>query len=80
MMLNCFCGMIDRRKEFSLISSQDRRQRFSPFRISNTPRAGLEPAQNLSSTLCWMELCNIDNHYTTAPQDTHDIFSKSETK
>ena len=38
-MLNCFCGMVDQRKAFSLISS----------RISDTPRAGFEPAQNLSS-------------------------------
>ena len=35
-LLNCFCGMVDRRKAFSLIS---------------TPRAGFEPAQNLSSGL-----------------------------
>ena len=30
MMMNCFCGMVDRRKKFSLISSQDHCQRFSP--------------------------------------------------
>ena len=49
-MLNCFCGMVDRRwrKAFSLISSQDHCQRSSPSRISNPPRAGFEPAQNLS--------------------------------
>ena len=51
MMMNCFCGMVDRRKAFSLISSQDHCERSSPSRISNTPRAGLEPAQNLSSGL-----------------------------
>ena len=49
MMMNCFCGMVDRRKESSLISSRDHCQRFSPSRISNTPRAGFEPVQNLSS-------------------------------
>ena len=49
MMMNCFCGMVDRRKAFSLISSRDHCQRSSPSRISVTPRAGLEPAQNLSS-------------------------------
>ena len=33
----CFCGMVDRRKAFSLISSQDHCQRSSPSRISDTP-------------------------------------------
>ena len=47
MMMNRFCGMVDRRKAFSLISSQDHCQRSSPSRISDTPRAGFEPAQNL---------------------------------
>ena len=49
MTINCFCGMVDRRKALSLISSQDHCQRSSASRISNTPRAGFEPAQNLSS-------------------------------
>ena len=44
-----FCGMVDRRKVFSLISSRDHRQRSSPSRISHTPRVVFEPAQNLSS-------------------------------
>ena len=51
MMMNCFCGMIDGRKAFSLISSQNHCQRSSPSQISDTPRAGFEPAQNLSSGL-----------------------------
>ena len=34
MMMNCFCGMVDRRKAFSLISSQNHRQRSSPSRTS----------------------------------------------
>ena len=51
MMMNCFCGMVDRRKTFSLISSWDHCQRSSPSRISDTPRAGFETAQNLSSGL-----------------------------
>ena len=48
-MMNRFYGMVDRRKLFSLISSRDHCQRSSPSRISDTPRAGFEPAQNLSS-------------------------------
>ena len=51
MMMNCFCDMVDRRKVFSLISSRDHCQRSSPSWISDTPRAGFEPAQNLSSGL-----------------------------
>ena len=50
MMMNCFCGMVvDRRKLFSLISSRNHCQRSLPSRISDTPRAGFERAQNLSS-------------------------------
>ena len=49
MMMNCFCGMVDRRKAFSLISSRDHCQRCSPSRISDTLRAGFESAQNLNS-------------------------------
>ena len=48
-MKNFFCGMIDRRKTFRLISSLDHCQRSSPSRMSNTPRAAFEPVQNLSS-------------------------------
>ena len=36
MMMNCYCGMVDRRKAFSLISSRDHCQRSSPSRISDT--------------------------------------------
>ena len=49
MMMNCFCDIVDQRKAFSLISNQDHCQRLSPSRISDTPPAGFEPAQNLSS-------------------------------
>ena len=49
MMMNCFCGMIDQQKAFSLISSWDHYQRSSPSRISDMPQVGFEPAQNLSS-------------------------------
>ena len=48
-MMNLFCGMVDQRKAFSLISSRVHCQRPSPPWISDTPRAGFEPAQNLSS-------------------------------
>ena len=50
MMMNCLTDwLVDRRKAFSLISSRDHCQRPSPSPISDTPRAGFETAQNLSS-------------------------------
>ena len=48
MIMNCFCGMIDRQKAFSLISNLNHCQKSSPSRISDTPRDALQPAQNLS--------------------------------
>ena len=48
-MMNCFCGIIDCRKAFSLISSRDHCQRYLLSRVSDTPRAGFELVQNLSS-------------------------------
>ena len=51
MMMNCFWGMVDRRKTFSLISGRDHCQWSWPSRISDTPRAGFDPGQNLSSGL-----------------------------
>ena len=48
MMMNSFCGMVDRLKTFSLISSRGHCERSSASRISDTPRAGFKPAQNLS--------------------------------
>ena len=64
-MMNCFCGMVDWRKMFSLISSQDHCQRYSPSRISDTTRAGFEPAQNLSSGLAEWSCAVV---ITTAPR------------
>ena len=51
MMMKCFCGMVDQRKAFVFISSWDHCQRSSPSQIPDTPRAGLEPVQNLNSGL-----------------------------
>ena len=44
MMMNCFCGMVDRRKVFSLISRRNHCRKHSPSRISDTPRAGFKLA------------------------------------
>ena len=42
-MMNCFCGMVDWQKVFSLVSSQDHCQGSSPLQISDTLWAGYEP-------------------------------------
>ena len=63
MIMNCFYGMVDWQKAFSLIFSWDHCQRSSPSRISNTPWTCAEPEHRL----CWMNLCSNDNHCTTAP-------------
>ena len=46
-----FGGMVDRQKAFSLISSRDHCQISSPSQIADTPQAGFEPVENLSSGL-----------------------------
>ena len=51
LLMNCFCGMVDQRKAFSLISIGNHCQRSSLSRISDTPQAGFEAAQFLSSGL-----------------------------
>ena len=67
MMMNCFCGMIDQWKAFSLISSWDHCQGSSPLQISNRLQ-GFELVQNLSSGfvewscavyyVLWMKFCS----------------------
>ena len=72
MMTNCFCGMVDRRKAFSLISSRDHCQRSSPSRISDTPRAVSKPTQNVSSGLVEWSFAVV---ITTTPRKKR-FFSK----
>ena len=48
LMMKCFCGMVDRRRAFSLNSSWDLCERSSPLQISDMLQAGFEPVQNLS--------------------------------
>ena len=72
MMMNCFCGMADQQKAFSLISSQDHCQRSLPLRISDTPWTGFEPVPNLNSGLVeWSCAVMI----TTTPQH-HNGYGK----
>ena len=69
MMMNCFCGMADRRKAFSLISSRNH-SLSEILTIANLQHAAIrvcacaEPEFRLS----WMKLCSSDDHYTTAPR------------
>ena len=51
MMMKCFRGRADKQKAFSLTSSPDHCQRFSPSRISDTLRARFELVENLTSGL-----------------------------
>ena len=52
MMMNWFCGMVHRRKAFSLIFSRDHCQRSSPSPIlTETLQGGFEARENLSSGL-----------------------------
>ena len=73
MMKNCFCGMVDRRKAFSLISSRDHCQRSSPSRIVDTLRAGFEFAQNLSSGFVEWSCAVV---ITTTPQRQTFMYAK----
>ena len=47
--MNCFCGLTNRRKVLHLISSQDHHQRFSQWSVSSTPWAAFKPVQNVRS-------------------------------
>ena len=65
--------MVDRRKVFRPISSLDHCQRSSPSRISNTPRAGFEPAQNLiSSFVEWF--CEVDYFAKCQLNKKYDLY------
>ena len=71
-----FCGMVGRRKTFSLISSRGRCQRYSLSWISNTSEAGFETAQSLSSGLVeWS--CEVVINATSQSHKTHSHHTKS---
>ena len=68
-LVSCFCGMVDQRKTFSLISSWDHYQLSSRLQISGTMRAGFESAQKLSSGFVeWS--WSSDHLYSTAPHNS----------
>ena len=47
--MNCFCGMVDRRKAFMPYSQPGPLETLSLSQISNTPLAGFQSVQSLSS-------------------------------
>ena len=49
MIMNCFCGIVDRRNALSFIYIRDHCQRFSPLQIADMSPAGFEPVKNLNS-------------------------------
>ena len=59
MIMNYFCGVVDRRKALSLIFQPY----FSPSQISDTPRAEFES----TFMLCGMKWCSSDKHYIATP-------------
>ena len=70
-MTNCFCGIADQRNTFSLIICRNHCQRSPPSQISDTVRAGFEPAQNMISSLVeWS--CEVT---TTTTSRCHSYFA-----
>ena len=73
MMVNCFCGMVDRWKTFRLFSNRDHCQRSSPSRISDMLQAEVKSALNLNSDLAeWSCVIVIT---TTHRHNCHMYFS-----
>ena len=61
MMMNCFCGIVDRRKALSLISSRDHHRDHHFHHPKSLTRR--EQDLNLRRTwLCWRKLCSSDDH------------------
>ena len=53
-MMTCFGRTVDLWKALYLIFIRDNCQRFSTWQTSDTPQAGFEPTQNLSSGFFWI--------------------------
>ena len=68
MMMNCLCGMVDRRKAFSLISSRDYLSKILTIENLRHALSSVWTCAEPEFKLSWMRLCSSDNQYTTAPQ------------
>ena len=75
LVMNFFCGMIDWKKVFSFISSQDHCPR-QILTIVNLQCATsrISTCKELEVRLCWLKLCSIDIHYTTAVPEMELFF------
>ena len=69
MMMNCFRGMVDRRKAFSLISSREHCQRSSSSQISETLQAGLTRRTASDKIL-------LDKAFNIAKNPKHDRYQR----
>ena len=69
-----FAKWLTDKRRLRLIFSRYHCQTFSPSQISDTPRAGFEPAQNLSSDFVEG---SSDNCYITAPRSKHQSLTNS---
>ena len=77
MMMNCFCGTVDLRKAFSLISSRDHCQISSPSQIFEMPRAGFEPMPNLNlgfdERSCTVMITTTPQHFHSALNNLKEL-------
>ena len=66
MMMNCFCGMVGRRKTFRFISSRDMSEILTITNLRHATSRVRICAES-EFRLSWMKLCSSDNYYTTEP-------------
>ena len=74
MMMDCFCGMVDRRKALS----RDYCQRFSLSPNAWQAMRGIWTCAKTEFKLCWMKLCSSNKHYNTAQRCQVDLQSTSQ--
>ena len=66
MIMNCFRGMVDWKKLFRLISSQNHCQR--SFKNLQHAACRIWTYEEPNFRFGWIRLYSNDNHYTTVPQ------------
>ena len=69
MMMDYLCGMVDRLKTFSLISSRDNWEILTTSNLRH-PTSRIWTCAEPEFRLCWIKLWSSDNHCTTAPPHT----------
>ena len=77
MMMNCFCGMVDRRKSYlqpEPLSFQSWTTIANLRQAASTIYTRAEPEFRLWRM--WMKLCRNDNHCTTAPLYLYHMYAK----